>query len=441
MEDKYNQLRLEQYSRELAKLLSDRYFTATETINGQQLISFSPVKQINLFVIKELLISWNQEMARLKSPYFDFEDEAVKDALKQFMNVLSRRILIRRPHFEPLLQKAILDTFTLALNPVTSFDEKFLQVQEEISPAKMQDHLKYLDLNKTLFSDFIQTLPPQNPDKATVLQKFRLYSQAHYKEMASPNELLEQLNTLLPISKNDILEKPAMPEKPQTVPATPAPAPAAPLKEETLKPAPGPASGPMYNVPSAPAEPALNSVNVAASGPTGPASFPETEAPKPQQPAPAQTQPTPQPATPAPAPAPTPAPVQVQAPSPAMEPVSTATATPQQEVKLYEKFKTEKPNLNETLKRSDEGKMAVQDTRKIETLKESISINQRFAFINELFNGENMEYHEAIQKLDSFPDAESAKNYLMNDLTQQHNWVKKEEHLNKLLRLIDRKFS
>jgi len=75
MEDKYNQLSLEQYSRNLAKLLSDRYFASNETINGQQLITFSPVKQINLFVIKELLISWNREMANLKSPYFDFEDE------------------------------------------------------------------------------------------------------------------------------------------------------------------------------------------------------------------------------------------------------------------------------------------------------------------------------------------------------------------------------
>jgi hypothetical protein len=360
------------------------------------------------------------------------------------MNVLSRRILIRRPHFEPLLQKAITDTFNLVLHPVTSFDEKFLQVQEEISIPKLQEHLKYLDLNKSLIGDFIQTLPPQNPDKAAVLQKFRLYSQAHYKEMASPNELFEQLNALLPITKADMLEKPAMPEKPQPVPAPAAPVQT--LKEETLKSAPEPASGPMHNVPAAPSEPELSTVNVAASGPTGPASFPETPVLKPTEPAPAPPAPQ-QPVTPAPAPVPKPepapvaAPAPVQAPSPVMQPVSTATATPQPEVKLYEKFKTEKPTLNETLKRPEDGKLAVQDTRKIETLKESISINQRFSFINELFNGENMVYHEAIQKLDSFQDAESAKNYLMQDLAQQHNWVKKEEHLNKLLRLIDRKFS
>src|SRR5690606_26473297 len=211
MEDKYNQLSLEQYSRNLAKQLCDRYFASQETINGQQLIAFSPVKQINLFVIKELLISWNREMANLQSPFFDFEDDDVKTALKQFMNVLSRKILIRRPHFEPLLQKAILDTFTLVLNPVSSFDEKFLQTQEEVTPAKLQDHLKYLDLNKAVFTDFLLGLPAQTLDKPAVLQKFKLYTQAHYRDLVPTNALFDQLTALLPIAKQEMLDRPGAP--------------------------------------------------------------------------------------------------------------------------------------------------------------------------------------------------------------------------------------
>ncbi|MBK0404526.1 hypothetical protein I5M27_16130 [Adhaeribacter sp. BT258] len=412
MEDKYNTLSLEQYSRNLAKLLCDRYFANHETINGQQLITFSPVKQINLFVIKELLISWNREMANLKSPYFDFEDEEVKAGLKQFMNVLSRKILIRRPHFEPLLQKAILDAFTLVLQPATSFDEKFLQVQEEVTPAKLQEHLKYLDLNKTHFSEFLQSLPPQTLDKTAVLQKFRLYSQAHYRDLAPVEALLEQLNPLLPISKQDILEKAAAPV---FTPASPAP------EKTTFNTAPEPASGPMYNIPAADTNAVFEKAAVPASGPTGPASFPKPE--------PTETaQPVAQP---------------VPAPAASMPAVTTATPAPadQPDVKLYEKFKTEKPTLNETLKKPEAPNLAEKDTRKIETLKESISINQRFSFINELFNGENLEYYEAIQILDAKPDAESAKRFLLEDLAAKHNWVKKEEHLNKLLRLIERKFA
>ncbi|MFC5270489.1 hypothetical protein [Adhaeribacter terreus] len=409
MEDKYNTLSLEQYSRNLAKLLCDRYFANHETINGQQLITFSPVKQINLFVIKELLISWNREMANLKSPYFDFEDEEVKTSLKQFMNVLSRKILIRRPHFEPLLQKAILDTFTLVLHPGTSFDEKFLQVQEEVTPAKLQDHIKYLDLNKTHFSEFLQTLPPQTLDKAAVLQKFRLYTQAHYRDLTPADALLEQLNTLLPISKQDILEKAVAPAFTSTSPAP---------EKTAFTAAPEPASGPMHNIPAADTNAVFEKATVPASGPTGPASFPKSE----------PIQPLAQP---------------IPAPAATMPPVTTATPSPasQPDVKLYEKFKTEKPNLNETLKKPETPNLADKDTRKIESLKESISINQRFSFINELFNGENLEYYEAIQILDAKPDAESAKHFLLEELAAKHNWVKKEEHLNKLLRLIERKFA
>jgi hypothetical protein len=58
-----------------------------------------------------------------------------------------------------------------------------------------------------------------------------------------------------------------------------------------------------------------------------------------------------------------------------------------------------------------------------------------------LFNGENLEYYQAIQVLDKFEDAATARNYVTHDLSSRYNWTRKEEHVNKLLRLIDRKFA
>jgi hypothetical protein len=78
---------------------------------------------------------------------------------------------------------------------------------------------------------------------------------------------------------------------------------------------------------------------------------------------------------------------------------------------------------------------------RVESLREAISINQRFSFINELFAGENMEYHAAIQQLDTFSDPETAKRYVTQDLAAKHDWSRKEEHVGKLLKLIDRKFA
>jgi hypothetical protein len=109
---------------------------------------------------------------------------------------------------------------------------------------------------------------------------------------------------------------------------------------------------------------------------------------------------------------------------------------------LYEKLKTERttPPLSETLRTERTAATLAEKAPKVESLREAISINQRFGFINELFNGENMEYHAAIQKLDAMPDAATARRYVQEDLAQQYGWVRKEEHVNKLLRLIDRKF-
>jgi hypothetical protein len=85
--------------------------------------------------------------------------------------------------------------------------------------------------------------------------------------------------------------------------------------------------------------------------------------------------------------------------------------------------------------------LAERSAPKVGSLREAISINQRFSFINELFNGENTEYHAAIQHLDELPTAEAATTYVRQELAQQYDWSRKEEHVGRLLKLIERKFA
>ncbi len=112
-------------------------------------------------------------------------------------------------------------------------------------------------------------------------------------------------------------------------------------------------------------------------------------------------------------------------------------------VPLYAKLKAEHagtPSLSETL-RPDRAATLGDKAPHVESLREAISINQRFSFINELFAGENMQYHAAIQHLDALPDADTAKRYVTENLAAEQQWVRKDEHVTKLLKLIDRKFS
>ncbi|MBG8554243.1 hypothetical protein [Hymenobacter guriensis] len=396
MKDKYSQPKLEAYGQKLAAHLCQRHFgpQPDATLDGPAVLRFTPVRQVNLFVVQQLLAKWTAEMAQLRSPYFDFEDAEVRQALTQLMNLLSRRIRLTREAFEPLLARAVTDTLRVAAEPAVGFDEKLLPAQPTVSREQLQEGLRYFDVEKPLFQGFVESLPAGTTlDRELLSSRFRLYQQTNYQTLHPMETVVNELSALLPLSEIDLREDEAAASASAPV-AAPAPLPV---------PSPAPTPTPM-------SEPVV-----------------------------AKPAPTPAPSVVVP-PAPIPAPV--PAPAPAVPPaVPSAT-----EVPLYEKLKAEKaeratPGLAETLRAERPTTATLADKApKVESLREAISINQRFSFINELFNGENMEYHAAIQKLDALPDAASARRYVQEDLAKQYSWVRKDEHINKLLRLIDRKF-
>ncbi|PJJ47776.1 hypothetical protein [Hymenobacter chitinivorans] len=403
MNDKYSSAKREQYGQRLAAQLCDQHFgpAPTATLDGPAVLRFTPIRQVNLFVVQQLLAQWTGEMARLRSPYFDFEAPDVRQALTQFMNTLSRRIKLGRAAFEPLLARAIGDTLGVATNPQQAFEQKLLGTQPTTTAEQLRDALRYLDLDKALFQGFIDTLTPGTAlERDFVLNRFRLYQEANYKAHTPLEKVVEEFSQLLPLSVGDLQDQ-------------------APAAEATK---------------AAEAAPAVP-VAVAA-----PPAAPEAVAP----PVASAPEPTPLPTFVAPA-APAPAPVAAPPaePEPIRRPLAEAAAPAG--VPLYEKLKAEQPAsapLSETLRgERPSTTLAEKSAPKVESLREAISINQRFSFINELFNGENMEYHTAIQHLDTLPNADVAKRYVTEDLAQKYGWVRKEEHVNKLLKLLDRKFA
>ncbi|UOQ73938.1 hypothetical protein [Hymenobacter cellulosilyticus] len=397
MKDKYSSAKREQYGQRLAAQLCAQHFgpAPTATLDGPAVLRFTPIRQVNLFVVQQLLTQWTAEMARLRSPYFDFEAADVRQALTQFMNTLSRRIKLGRAAFEPLLARAISDTLGVAVDPQQAFEQKLLGTQPTVTAEQLRDSLRYLDLDKAFFQGFIDTLAPGTTlERDAVLTRFNLYQEANPKDHSVLEKVVEEFSQLLPLSVADLEEQaaPVAAKAPEAAPATPAPAPVA---EEA------PA---VSAAPSAP-ESATPPSFVA---PAAPVSVPVTSEPEPARRSLAET-------------------------------VAPAG------VPLYEKLKAERPAsapLSETLRAERTSTtLAEKSAPKVESLREAISINQRFSFINELFNGENMEYHTAIQHLDTLPTADIAKRYVTEDLATKYGWVRKEEHINKLLKLLDRKFA
>ncbi|GAA4508054.1 hypothetical protein GCM10023172_39570 [Hymenobacter ginsengisoli] len=393
MPDKYSLAKCEHYGRRLASRLSQQFFgpQPEATLDGPALLKFTPIRQVNLLVLRQLLGRWQQEANALRSPYFDFEAAPVRAALGQFMNVLSRHIRLDRAALEPLLAQAVADTLALATSPADAFERLLLPpaeaettADEAVPLSTLRDYLRYFDQAKPFFEGFVESLPIDQPalGRGFLQQRFTQYLAAHAPELPALGPLLAEFGALLPLTEADLQDE--APAKSAPV-ASPAPPPAEPARAP--EPAPTPVAAP--SIPPAPPAPASASAATAV----------------------------------------------------APEPASPATEAP-----LYAKLKATQPStphLADTLRGAAGGAspLAERAVPKVTSLREAISINQRFSFINELFNGENMEYHAAIQHLDTLPTAEAATAYVQQELAAHHDWSLKQEHVGKLLKLIERKFA
>ena len=394
MNDKYSLAKCAHYGRRLAARLCDQHFgpQPTATLDGPAVLKFTPVRQLNLLVVRQLLGQWQAETARLRSPYFDFEAAPVQAALSQFMNVLSRHISLGRTAFEPLLAQAAADTLGLVADPADSFQRLLLGSAESPTLAGLRDSLRYIDVDKAFYQGFVDTLAGSRElSRDFLTHRFELYHAANYKAHQPMQRLVEELSALLPLTTADLLEDGPVSS------ATAVAVEADPVQVAALvAPAPTPVAPPTFV------------------------------------------------ATPASIPAPT-APTEAAVNSETATLNYTLPSSDAASVPLHEKLKAGQPAapaLAETLRATAApASLAERTGPKVETLREAISINQRFSFINELFGGENMDYHAAIQHLDSLPTPEQARAYVTSDLSQRYDWSRKEEHVNKLLKLIERKFA
>lgn len=69
-----------------------------------------------------------------------------------------------------------------------------------------------------------------------------------------------------------------------------------------------------------------------------------------------------------------------------------------------------------------------------------VGLNDRIAFVNQLFNFSQSEFNKVLSVLNGFKTENEAKNYINITLKQQYGWKNKEEILERFLFLVERKF-
>lgn len=78
--------------------------------------------------------------------------------------------------------------------------------------------------------------------------------------------------------------------------------------------------------------------------------------------------------------------------------------------------------------------------KKITDLKASIGINEKFQFINELFEGNMKEYNVAIDQINSFSSLEEAESYISN-LEDVYKWQPENQIVENFKLLVQRRFA
>lgn len=427
---------IKEYAEKLTANLCRQFFVNKAFISGPEILNFHPENQLNLLIVKNIFLNWQKESLKLRSPFFDFEDEGVKQALKSFMNKLSNHIKVYRYDFEPLVSKSIADLILLATMPADFFSAEIEQLAgPKIQLALLKDFSRYIRVNRFVIEQVIKEIETSGQTETFAGETVR-YVRKSILENPEKLESAEKVLSLMLASQkaavSDFVQEPKpmvtppsfldtpRPEAWATTEYVPIPEPSSPVaddlqpprnEDEFLVPEDEQSTDneaimeevPVQEIPDADAN---DAVLPAGAGPEEEA-FSASEAQMPEPPT-------------------------VEPPG-TNEEVSFAEESLRESVlPLHETLRNaEKPALAETLSAANE------QAAPFRTL---VPMHYRFTFINSLFDGNQDAWAEAVERIDLSYSFENAVNMLKNDYAAQFNWSEKEDNVAILFNYVERKF-
>jgi len=193
MDEKISLEAIALYSDAYAEKVLKKTFATKEKIDGKEILTLCDVQQINLFIVRELFKAWKEELKKLKSPYFDYEHADVKEALDNFMGVLSKNISISRQHFAPLLKKAVSQTVLLVLDPYDYFSIIISGSNNKLDVPAFREEIKYLKLNKAPLEKLLERLEEKQVKEITGNEAFAVLDQILEEVNFSPEDVDEYI--------------------------------------------------------------------------------------------------------------------------------------------------------------------------------------------------------------------------------------------------------
>ena len=410
MESKLNALALEKYSAAFTDRVGNDFFARHEKINGEQILQLSPVQQVNLFVIKNLFEAWQQEAASLRSPYFNYNHPKVQEAQKMYMNTLSRHISVAEPELKQLLQDSVKDALHLLFSPVSYIGKALRPTNGK--PEVAAEVLRYVKINQAYAKEAKSILNRQDVTDVNWIENLEEALLTLEKEGKLPPETpsthLQQFGKVLPLTPTEILRDEEIEVKE--------------VDEDTdfFSSITGTLDEQDENVDAPGLQPTAGRV-------------PEHEKDIPTVNEPAHRHGT----------------------FRREEPGFSLNAP---DIKVTQPKPTEDKNqrtLNERLRPNPEQKPLQQINPKAEerpslatshvrkktgNIRSAITLNQRFMFTNELFNGDTQAFNQALDELNGFNSYTEAYQYTMRQYARTYQWEEDSEASLEFMQILQARF-
>jgi hypothetical protein len=351
---------LQHYSKEFAQKLIRYFFIDHTHITGKDILNFCDIKQINFLVLKNLFERWQEETQRIKSPFFDYENQEVQKALSVFMNALSQYIKVEKEHFARLLPEAVKDALLLVLHPQKYYENQLQKPSNDfINVAKLESVQKYIQFNKDILKKFIEAIgefPKPEVPADTALDILNKVFQDNAYLLEPIDWRIEQFSEIYPLDIQQILKKETNSRL---------------LEDVALK--------------------------------------PELEL---------------------------------------TQPINAHIKDSKPTKNLYETDddaqKTNAITLNDLFKKEEEKQRNLSDAfqnAKTANIRSSMSLNQKFQFINKLFQGDNFAFNDAIDRLENCETFEEVRRLVNQEYALKYHWDFEGDDTKNFFEILARRFS
>ena len=376
---KLDLLAIEKYGQQYATKVCDDFFNRTATINGQQILKLSNLAQVNMFVVSDLFERWKADTETFKSPFFNFEHEEIKVALKTFMNSASQHIMVKREDFEPMLSKAVNKTLILLLDPSKHFDEYVRDSPDFMfTKDRLAQLAKYTKINGQVAKAMTDKMAEEN--KVYVTTALGWLSEIDAKgDYENPDKYLEMLSATVPLQKYSFVKSTAKKVIEDN----------SSMKMQQS----------FFDI-----DPDDDEID-------------DEDAPLPTV-------------------------AQVQAKFEAEEPMANIKLPGLERLNdtFTDDLPTVNDLLKREIIGSGTPLSDLAFNRPIKSIVDGISLNQKFVFIGRLFEGDINSYNKAVEELDNCLNFSEAKNLMNKALAPKYNWIMAAEEANDFLEVVGRKF-